>query len=81
MELNPNHPVTSGIHDHWHKIAAILMLKFNQTEVEITPEDLSKLGDNEMGIVADVRDGKFVLRIVTMAEGERLARNEGGLPV
>lgn len=81
MELNPNHPVTKKVHDHWHKIAALLMLKFNQTDVEITLEDLDLLGDNEKAVLMDERGGKCFIRIVSMAEGERLAREEGGLPV
>ena len=26
-ELNPNHPATREVHDHWHKIAALMMFK------------------------------------------------------
>ena len=39
------------------------------------------LGDNERAVVADCRGGRFVVRLVTMEEGEKLAREEGGLPV
>ena len=43
MELNPNHPVTKEMRDHWHKIAAILMVKFKVTSVEITIKDIENL--------------------------------------
>ncbi len=81
MELNPNHPATTRVRDHWHKICAILMLKFGKTDVEITLEDLELIADNEKAIVIDERGGRCFIRLVTMEEGERLAREEGGLPV
>ena len=80
-ELNPNHPVVVETRDQWHKLAAILMAKFGHNEVEILPEDVANLGDNQKGIVIDTRGGRFVLRLVSMEEGERLAREAGGLPV
>jgi len=80
-ELNPDHPVTRLTHDNWHKIVGVLMLKFGLTDVEILSEDVLRLGDNEKCVVADCRGGKFVIRVMDMAEGEKLARREGGLPV
>ena len=81
MELNPNHPVVLVARDQWHKFCAILMSKFGKTEMEITVDDVTALGDNEKGIVLDMRGGRCVLRMVSMEEGQRLARKEGGLPV
>lgn len=81
MELNPNHPATREVHDHWHKVVGILMMKLGKTELEITDSDISALGDNERAVVADCRGGKFVVRLVTMKEGAKLAREAGGLPV
>lgn len=80
-ELNPNHPVTRQVHDHWHKVAAILMMRLGVDSYEITEEDVQRLGDNQRGVVADLRGGRFVVRLVTMEEGERMAREAGGLPV
>lgn len=80
MEINPNHPVTQMAHDNWHKLCAILMQKFGKTEIEITKADADALGDMEKGIVLDLRGGRCILRLVTMEEGERMARGEGGLP-
>lgn len=81
MELNPNHPVLQESRDHWHKFCAILLQKMGKAEIEITLADVAELGDNEKGIVLDMRGGRCVLRMVTMQEGLRLAREEGGLPV
>lgn len=81
MELNPNHPVVQEARDQWFKYCAILMAKMGKTDVEITVDDVMTLGDNQSTIVLDNRGGRCVLRLVSMAEGERLARNEGGLPV
>lgn len=80
-ELNPNHPVTREVHDHWHKVCGILMMRLGKTVIEITEADIVALGDNEKAVVADCRGGKFILRMVTMEEGGRLARDAGGLPV
>lgn len=81
MEINPNNAAVIRARDQWHKIAAILMVKFDQTAVEITLADVDILGDNERAVVIDERGGKLVIRLVTMEEGERLAREDGGLPV
>lgn len=81
MELNPNHPVTRKVHDHWHKIAGVLMVKLGKDAVEITSEDVDALGDNDKAVIADCRGGKFIVRLVTMEEGKRMAREAGGLPV
>lgn len=81
MELNPNHPVLNEARDHWHKFCAILMNKLGKTEVEITVDDVAKLGDSQNAIALDMRGGRCVLRMVSMEEGERMARKEGGLPV
>ena len=55
MELNPNHKVVRQAHDHWHKIAALIMLKLGKTELEITPEDVNKIASGNVNIVLDAR--------------------------
>jgi hypothetical protein len=85
-ELNPNHPVTRTLHDHWHKIAAILLMKLiaddgRHAELEITEQDVIDL--TEMlgpggAIIADTRGGRLVLRAVTGDEAAALAREAGG---
>jgi hypothetical protein len=80
-EFNPNHPVTQMTRDNWHKIVGVIMLKLGVANVEILPEDVMLLGDNDKCVVADCRGGRFIVRVMSMAEGEKLARKEGGLPV
>jgi hypothetical protein len=80
MEVNPNHPVTKLTRDIWYKIAGVIMLKQGLKEVEITESDVELLGDNQQAIVADCRNGKFVVRMMPMDEAVELARSEGGLP-
>lgn len=83
-EINPNHPVTSAVHDHWHKIVAILMHKFELGEVVITGSDLESLRHAyPVGmpsvLLHDKADGMHI-KIVTEEEARRLAAVEGGLP-
>jgi hypothetical protein len=83
-ELNPNHRVTSTVHDHWHKVVAILLHKFSNElgrEVWIYPTDIEALEHSGVcNVVIEDRDGAIRLRLVDDAEGKRLARKEGGLP-
>jgi hypothetical protein len=86
-ELNPNHPVTQKAHDHWHKIVAIILHKFSDilpNEIQIFPRDIEALerafsGDMPAVVLED-RDGALRVRLVTMRDGEKLARKAGGLP-
>jgi hypothetical protein len=78
MELNPNHRTTSSMHDHWHKIAAILLNRMPGKETVITPAEIDRMAGQAITI-KDTGIG-LELRIVSMAEGEKLARQEGGLP-
>lgn len=78
-ELNPHHPVTESMRDQWHKIAALLMRKLGQTHVIITEADIADIGEADVCVIIhDKADGIHV-RLVGRAEGERLAREHGGL--
>ncbi len=84
MELNPNHVVTQTMHDQWHKLAMLLMIKNGDDHVVITPKDIEHLsqmfpGDLPAITVCEKEDG-IHLRIISQAEGSQLARQEGGLP-
>lgn len=80
MELNPNHPTTSTMHDHWHKIAAILLTRTLERRTVITLAEIERMAAEKLAItIKDIGVG-LELTIVTMEEGERLARQEGGLP-
>ena len=81
-ELNPNHKATQGAHDHWHKIAVLLMIKMGKTHVVISPAEIDRLGESQKNIAIRFDDIKGIeLFIVDDAEAARLARKEGGLPV
>lgn len=82
MELNPQHPVTSAVHDQWHKIVAILLHKYDLGHVIITMKDFEAfVADHPDSVVVlhDKRDGLH-LTMTSREEGERLARTQGGLP-
>jgi hypothetical protein len=79
MELNPNHPTTSTIHDHWHKLAAILVNRTKEKATTITLDEISRVAG--MAITIKETCAGLELRIVSMDEGQKLARQEGGLPV
>lgn len=79
MELNPNHPTTRAISDHWHKIAAIMMHKLGVTHVHITEDDLRTLPADMFMVAHDRRDGLHI-RFVDSQTAHRLAREHGGLP-
>jgi hypothetical protein len=86
-ELNPNHPVAQLLHDHWHIVAAILLMKLvadeRRQELELTDQDIAdfrEMAGPNGAIIADTRGGRFVLRIVDGAEAAKIAREAGGLP-
>ncbi|HVW78532.1 MAG TPA: hypothetical protein VHB45_13030 [Alloacidobacterium sp.] len=81
-ELNPNHPVTRSMHDQWHKIAALLMRKMGKDHVVISPSEVVQAHAGFEGITIRFDDLIGIeLKIVSEAEAERLARQEGGLSV
>jgi hypothetical protein len=77
-EVNPNHPVTQAVHDHWHKIAALLVQKLGGSAL-ITSDDVLALGVDKAVTVQELSDGLHV-RIISLSEGEKLAKIHGGLP-
>lgn len=85
MELNPNHKAVRQVHDQWHKIAALIMLKQGLTELQITVPDVEKLAAGNVNIVIDARSetqtGVLLIRIVDDKTARELAQKEGGRPV
>ncbi len=79
MELNPNHPVTRAVSEHWHKIAALLMFKYKIEHAVITIDDIKNMPNSAIA-VQELSDGIHI-RLIDGADAERLARKEGGLPV
>lgn len=84
-ELNPNHPVTMAAHDNWHKIVALLMIHFNESEIEIPLSEIEKLISNDpskmKAVVLHDTGHSLMLRLVSMSEAEKLAKEAGGLLV
>lgn len=82
MELNPNNPIVVQAREHWHKIAALIMVKLGLTELRISPADLEKLAGGNVNIVLDGREekatGELVIRIVDNKTAAELARQSGG---
>jgi hypothetical protein len=82
-EKNPNHPVTRTVHDHWHKIVAILISRAPYNgKVEITEEEILKWAEKYDGytVVLHSSRDKMTLYLADDKEADRLAREEGGLP-
>lgn len=82
-ELNPNHPVTATMHDHWHKLVGVLLYKFGLDVVEIMQADIEGFAEHIDGgaVAVEEKGGRLVLRLVVGAEAaEALAKKEGGLP-
>jgi hypothetical protein len=82
MEANPNHPVTAKARENWHKLAALVLFKSGKERITITIEDIKALqASGKRNIVVHDTPEGLHLFLVDDAEGERLARKEGGLPV
>jgi hypothetical protein len=81
-EINPNHPVTREVHDHWHKIVAILLHKFGYKELRITMADLQACERDfpDGAVVIKANNDDFLLWLITADEARELAKREGGLP-
>jgi hypothetical protein len=78
MELNPNHPTTKALSNHWHKIAAIIMVKAGLQEIKITSEDV--MAFQGKSIVANGLKDAIVISLVDEAVGRAMAEKAGGLP-
>lgn len=82
MELNPNHPMTSGIREHWHKIVAVMLFKEGGKigSVKIYPGDLERLHQANVSVAIKEENGCIRVWLVGEKEAKRLAKQEGGLP-
>ena len=81
-ELNPNHPVTTQVRDQWHKLLAFAMFKNGTRTLTITLADMNRFEEVLPGgcIVFQPKGDAITIRLVSAEEGERLARQQGGLP-
>lgn len=78
MNLNPNHPVSQAVAEHWNRIAAILVHKAGG-HIVITSDDIGSL-PGFVGITVQELDDGLHLRLVDEATAQSLARKHGGLP-
>lgn len=80
INLNPNHPVMRAAESQWHAVLDCVLIKLGERHVHITPEDIAAVEPGTLAIaLEELKDGLHV-RLVPMAEAERMARREGGLP-
>lgn len=87
-ELNPNHPVTSELHDHWHKLCALALHVMGRNNLTISSRDMESFAKKWTGkngqvgaITVRPRGEVLLLQLVDGDEAVDLARKEGGLPV
>ena len=80
MELNPNHEVTRTLSNKWHVVATAIMQKFDVNEVVITEADVANLSKNPTAIsMQELPDGLHI-KLLSMDEAEKLAKEHGGSP-
>jgi len=72
-EINSDHPVTQGAREQWYKIAAILLWRLGGA-MELGVDDIAQVAGK--AIVVKFENDVIDLKLVTMEEGERLAREE-----
>lgn len=77
MELNPNHAATQQLHDHWHKMVAILLHRYG--DVVITLEEIHAMPVDVAVVFQELNDGLH-LSLIDGPAAMELARREGGLP-
>jgi len=84
QELNPNDPVTRAVHDHWHKIVALMLMRMagdgdpKQLQVNFKQVDLDRfaaLGDIAVGIKDDAEG----LTLFMTSESEAQAQIKAGV--
>lgn len=77
-EINPEHPVTSSLRGHWHKIAALLLFKWGQRVVVIRKrdiEDFTRTWGDDAAVLAHDKKDDLQLSLLTAEEAQKRARN------
>lgn len=75
-ELNPKHPVTEEVREHWAKFLAAVMGKLGKEKITLELIDLEAI--DGLCVVVHMHKNSVDLSLVTMEEGERLANEHGG---
>jgi hypothetical protein len=75
MELNPDHPVTKELHDQWHKMLALVLVKLGIKEIVLREKDVQRGLNLEGGLNVVCRAHPDALRITLVSdeEAQRLA--------
>lgn len=70
MELNPDHPVTQDLRDHWSKVLAMVMKKCGLSEVMITEADFKSLetGQKMPCVIAHSRADGLLIKLLPKDE-------------
>ena len=79
-EFNPNHPVVQAARDNWHKIAAFIMWKLELKTISFSIADIDAMSKEDLVIVLHDHSDSLEVKLVSRAEGEKLAREHGGMP-
>lgn len=76
-ELNPDHPMSVEMRDRWHKLVALVMLKFKAKHVVITIDDLKDFPMDNYIVVNEDAEGLH-LRLVDKDTAEFIALKQEG---
>lgn len=79
--MNPNHPAARSLEDQWHKLLAIVLVKYGEVigPVVITADDVQLLQGLALAAFDDA-EGLHV-EMVSQERAAALARKHGGLPL
>lgn len=84
-EINPNEPILGIVREHWHKVAAFILFKLQGPagRVDITLEDIERMNRLDLAIMIQEKSGEnqVCVYLIPRAEGEKVAREHGGMPV
>jgi len=73
-EVNPDHPMTLGVRQQWHKIVALLLMRSGPAS--FSSDDFAALGAANVAVAVDDHHDTLNVRLVSAAEAQRLAAAE-----
>jgi hypothetical protein len=82
MKLNPNNEVTQAMDEQWQKIAGLIMHKLGKNVINISMDDLTEMSQAYDGypVIVVIESPEFItVKLVTYKEGQKLAKQHGGL--
>ncbi len=81
-EMNPNHPLTQEMREHYQTLLIALMGKLGVKEVTLTYKDLDNYLCSEGAEVLSIHgaDDYIVLKMISRKEAEALMDEHGGAP-